>query len=166
MKSIPIERKFAVLSDITRAQHFAWREAVAELCPDVDVRDVVLKMWDITGVATARSYEKRIDRTLPLAPQVAEHIAWSSRCMGEDATALVLADGVGMVQHSACPWHRWHQRCGLEDEDQPGCDRWFSSTLNALNEALAVRLRFETLESLPNGDDQCSRRIWLESTDT
>jgi hypothetical protein len=156
-----LEKKFAVLCGIVRAQHFAWREAVRTLCPDVDPATVVDRMWEITGRETAASYLRRIDRSRPLAPQVAECIAASSECMGEDARAEALAGrDEAYVRHADCPWFHWHERLGLLAEDRPGCDRWFQSTVASLNDALGSRLRVETEETLPEGGARCSRRIW------
>ncbi len=83
---IPIETRFKVLCEIVRAQHFAWREAALALAPDLDPQVLGDKMWEITGAQTAKAYLKRIDPNKPLAVQVAQSIAWSSLCMGEDAT--------------------------------------------------------------------------------
>jgi len=163
MGDIPLDKKFAVLCGITRAQHFAWRQAVVELCPDVDPTAVVDRMWQLTGDQTARSYLRQIDKSKPVAPQVADCIVWSSRCMGEDASSSP-GDGPdeAMVRHSDCPWFRWHDKHGLLAEDRPGCDQWFRSTIEAVNAELGTKLRFETIESLPEGGSSCLRRIWCE----
>ena len=60
---VPIEKKFRILVEITRASHFAWREAAIKCCPDVDPRKLVNEMWDITGVRTAEAYLKHLDPT-------------------------------------------------------------------------------------------------------
>ncbi len=163
MFDIPIEKRFSVLCEISRAQHFAWREAVCTSCPDAEVGDVVLKMWEVTGRQTAQAYAKRIDPAAPLAPQVAAGIVWSSACMGEDA---VVEPGDGgdsaFVRHTACPWLGWHERLGLLAEDRPGCDRWFQSTLDTLGKSVGATFNFETLESLPEGGSCCLRRLWVE----
>ena len=170
---IPIEKRFAVLSEITRAQHFAWRKAVSELFPGADVQSVVERMWEITGDQTAAAYNKRLDINRPMAPQVAASIVWSSQCMGEDAVLTHDASGQSagepstaaneaFVRHRDCPWVHWHRRNGAVAEDQPGCDAWFRSTLDAVNRACGSRLAFETLESLPEGGMACVRRIYDE----
>jgi len=154
--------KFEVLCEITRAQHFAWREAVAQACPSVDPTAVVLKMWRVTGEQTARAYLERIDATKPLAPQVAKSIVWSSRCMGEDAVFEGGVDGdEGFVRHRACPWKKWHERNGLLAEDRPGCDEWFRAMCQTIGKATGKTVRFETLESLPEGGTSCLRRVWV-----
>jgi len=163
MPDVPVDKKFAVLCEITRAQHFAWRQAVVDLCPGVDVAAVVNRMWEVTGEQTAASYLSRIDPDGNVALQVAQHIAWSSACMGEQATAEAGPAGDdATVRHTAGPWFRWHDKLGLLAEDRPGCDCWFRSTLDAVNAALGTRLRLETVESLPEGGASCLRRICPE----
>jgi hypothetical protein len=161
---IPVEKKFRVLVEICRASHFAWRGAVARFCPDVDPGKVVDEMWAITGEQTGQAYLKHLDPAAgDLAKQVAASIVWSSQCMGEDAQ-LEEGERPGeyLVRHLACPWRDWHARHGLLDEDRPGCDRWFESTFRIINEKLGSKVRFETRSALPEGDDCCLRRIWVE----
>ncbi len=83
---LPTEERFRVLCEITRAQHFAWREAALALAPQLDPVELTKQMWKLTGVQTAKAYLRRLDKSKPLAPQVARCIAWSSACMGEDVT--------------------------------------------------------------------------------
>lgn len=163
MSDTSAEEKFSVLCEIVRAQHFAWREAVRQLCPDIDPTEVVERMWRLTGHQTAKSYARRIDRTKPLAVQVASCIAWSSRSMGEDAS-VETSEGKdeAFVRHTSCPWLRWHQRLDLLKEDRPGCDSWFHSTVDGISAALGTDVRVETLEAMPDGDPCCLRRIWVE----
>ena len=163
MRQPTVEAKFAALCQIARAQHFAWREAVEELCPGVDPAAVVRRMWEITGRQTARAYLKRLDRASPLAPQVASSIAWSSQCMGEEAQVELSADAEeAFVRHQACPWFEWHRREGLLAEDRPGCDLWFATTVEEINRALGTDLRVETVTSLPDGGASCLRRLWVD----
>lgn len=160
---VPIEKRFRILVEISRASHFAWREAALKVCPDVDPAELVNTMWEITGVRTAEAYVKHLDPSGDIVRQVAESIVWSSQCMGEEAL-LEQGDAPGeqFVKHVACPWHRWHEEHGLLSEDRPGCDRWFEATLRTINEKLGTSLRFETLSALPDGSDCCLRRIWAE----
>jgi hypothetical protein len=163
MAELAAEKRFAVLCQIARAQHFAWREAVAQLCPGIDARAVAERMWEITGRDTAQAYLRRIDPARPLPRQVAEAVAWSSRCMGEDAAAEDGAsDREAFVRHRACPWLDWHRKLGLEAEDRPGCDAWFRATVVELNRVLGADLAVETLETLPEGGGSCLRRLWTE----
>jgi hypothetical protein len=163
---IPVEKKFEILVEITRASHFAWREAALRLCPELDPRELVNEMWEITGVQTAEAYLKRLDRSRDIAEQIAESIVWSSVCMGEDAH-VERGDGPGeyRVRHDDCPWHRWHSKLGLLPEDRPGCDRWFQAMIRTVNEKLGTRIRFETVSALPDGGDCCYRKIWSEGPD-
>ncbi len=163
MSDTTLQRDFEVLCEITRAQHFAWREAVVRECPGADVGRVVLRMWRITGEQTARAYLKRLDAAKPVARQIAEGIVWSSRSMGEDASLeLGVGEEEAFVRHRACPWHRWHERNGLVAEDRPGCDEWFRATCETVSRAVGREVRVETLESLPEGGASCLRRIWVE----
>ncbi len=160
---MPIEKRFAALCQITRAQHFAWREAVVATCPGVDVREVVMEMWRVTGRQTAEAYLPRLDLARPLAPQIAASIAWSSQAMGEDAIAEPgAAPDQAMLRHRACPWNDWHRKKGLADECRPGCDAWFESILAELSLRTGQPLSFTTLEALPEGGSCCLRRLGPE----
>ena len=85
---IPIDKKFRILSEICRASHFAWREAVVRRCPGVDPSEVVNEMWDVTGIQTGKAYVKRLDKAGDLAHQIAASVVWSSQSMGEDAILI------------------------------------------------------------------------------
>ena len=160
MNDLPLEKRFDLLCKISRAQHFAWREAVAKLCPDVDTEAVVKEMWRVTGKETAAAYLRHLDPERPLAVQIARSIVWSSRVMGEDAHGEAgESDDTAFVRHDACPWVDWHRAKGLLAEDRPGCDAWFQATAKALGEALSVSVEVETRTALPEGDDCCLRRI-------
>lgn len=163
MAEIPVEKKFAILAQITRAQHFAWHEAVRQLAPQLDMAEVVNKMWEVTAHETAAGYLKRIDKSKPLAPQLATSFAFSSQAMGEDAVAEVAENQQeAFVRHHDCPWFHWHKRLDLLHEDQPGCDLWFQTTVEDMNKALGTRLRVETVSALPDGSSCCLRRFWEE----
>ncbi|MFH1049336.1 MAG: hypothetical protein V1779_00235 [bacterium] len=41
---IPLEKKFNILCGIARTQHFAWRQACAEMCPEIDTAEFTSKM--------------------------------------------------------------------------------------------------------------------------
>ena len=163
MSEDKLAHQFKILCQITRAQHFAWRAAVVDLCPDIDAARVVDRMWELTGEQTGASYAKRLDGSKPLAQQVATSIVWSSNCMGEDA---VVETGTGVdeafVRHDDCPWFHWHKRLGLLAEDRPGCDLWFQTTTEQINRRLGTSLMVETLKALPDGDNCCLRRFWVE----
>ncbi len=160
------EKRFGILCQITRAQHFAWREAVHRTIPDADMSAVVNRMWAITGEETGAAYLKHLDLKKPLAPQIAACIVWSSDSMGEDAVVEPLEDGsyadAAFVRHNDCPWFHWHKRLDLLPEDQPGCDSWLKGTLDHLGSELGKKIHFETVESLPEGGGSCLRRLWVE----
>jgi hypothetical protein len=92
--------------------------------------------------------------------------------MGENAAVEIPEDTGGtdgsakdeaFVRHTDCPWYRWHQEQGLLDHDQPGCDLWFRTVIDDVNQALGTKLCVETLESLPAGRACCLRRLWVEA---
>lgn len=160
MGDIPAERKFAILCEIVRAQHFAWREAVRCMAPGVEPREAVARMWEIAGERTAESYAARIDGGRPLALQVAELVVRSSRCMGEDACAVPgRTPDEAFVRHRACPWLDWHRRLELVGEDRAGCDAWFQAMAAGIGNRLARAVQVETLEAMPDGAPSCLRRI-------
>ena len=159
---IPLDKKFNTLCEIVRAQHFAWREAALAMAPQVDPLALVNKMWEITGVQTGKAYAKRLDPKKPLAPQVAQSIAWSSVCMGEDAKVEPGKGDEAFVRHADCPWFHWHKRLNVLNEDQPGCDAWFETAVAEIRKTLGVNIKIETQHSLPAGDNCCLRRIWVE----
>ncbi len=76
MSDLPIEKRFSVLCDISRTQHFAWREAVCTTRSDIGAREVIQQMWEVTGRQSAQAHAKRIDPAAPLAPRVAAGIVW------------------------------------------------------------------------------------------
>ena len=164
MSEETVAHRFEVLCQITRAQHFAWRAAVVDLCPDVDPTDVVNRMWEHTGHQTGGAYARRLDRSVPIAKQVASSIVWSSDCMGEDAVVEIgSGPDEAFVRHDDCPWFHWHKRLDLLAEDRRGCDAWFQTTVSRINEQCGTALQVETLRALPDGDDCCLRRFWVEA---
>jgi len=156
----PLETRFAVLAQICRAQHFAWRQAVVEMCPEVDAADVGTRMWEITARETAKAYLRRLDLSKPLPPQLAQHFAWSSTCMDEAVTVTESPAGdEAQVIHHACPWFDWHTRLGLLAEDRSGCDAWFFTVVDEVAKATAIDVRIETIATLPDDACTCTRRI-------
>jgi hypothetical protein len=162
-KELPCEKMFNILSMINRMAHFEWREAALSLSPDLAPKELVLKYWEIVGRDTGKAYLRKLDRDKPIAPQVASSFVWSSRSMGEEAS-LFEGDNEreAYMVHRACPWYEFHKRYDALDEDRPGCDRWLESLIAVINEELGTQVRFETLESLPEGGSGCVRRVWEE----
>ena len=160
---IPVEKKFKILCEITRASHFSWRQAVVETCPDIDIKDVVYKMWEITGHETAKAYIRKIDSSKAILPQIAGSFVWSSITMGEDAEIINEGNPIEIfVRHNGCPWFNWHLKVDALAEDRPGCDIWFKTVVDDINKALGTKVKIETQSSLPEGESSCVRRIWIE----
>lgn len=151
------EQKFNALCQITRASHFEWREAFIKMFPNMDPMEAVLKYWGIVGHDTAKAYLKKVDRNKPIAPQIAKMIVNSSLAMGETATMTVESNGNVRLVHSACPWYDWHKKYDALEEDQPGCDCWFQTIVEDVNQELGTHIQVETISSLPHGDDNCTR---------
>lgn len=157
------DKKSKVMSNIWRASHFEWRRA-AQLCfPYADPKELVLKYWEEVGRDTATAYLKQLDLSKPLPAQLAENAVFSSVCIGAAARVVAGQDEhESFVQHDACPWYEWYQRMDLLEEDRVGCDQWFRFFVQGINEKLGTSLKFETLKTLPDGDDCCLRRFWVE----
>lgn len=157
------EKKFHILSMINRMAHFEWREAALTLCPDLEPGELVLKYWEIVGRDTGRAYLERLDREQPIAPQIASSFVWSSRSMGEDAY-LYEGDNEreAYMVHRGCPWAEFHRKHDALAEDRPGCDKWLETLIAVINGELGCKVKFETLEALPEGDSSCVRRVWEE----
>ncbi len=156
-------KKLAILAEITRAAHFEWRRAAAVRNPDQDPREVVMRYWEESARDAAKYYLKQIDPAGDLAEQVAELFVSSSLIMKETAEMLPRsAGGHSRMQHTACPWMAWHEREGLLEEDQAGCDHFIAKLVAEINAALGTSLRFSTESSLPAGQSCCLRHFWVE----
>ena len=161
VKDVAWDKKFNILSQINRLAHFEWREAALSLCPGLDPKELVLRYWEIVGRDTGKAYLKHIDRSKPVAPQIARSFVWSSISMGEDAHLFEGdTDREAYMLHKACPWLEFHKRYDAVGEDRPGCDRWLEALIGVVNKELGTNVRFETLESLPDGGAGCVRRVW------
>ncbi len=132
------------------------------MAPDLDPVELTNEMWRITGVQTAKAYVKRLDAAKPMAMQIANAIAWSSVCMGEDAAVEAGEGDEAFVKHADCPWFHWHKRLDLLAEDRPGCDMWFNTLVSEVNKALGTKVQIETQSTLPDGCDCCLRRLWVD----
>ena len=165
MAKYTLEQKFKTLCQITRASHFEWRETFQKMYPDADIKEAVLKYWEVVGHDTAKAYLRNIDRTKPIAPQIAEQIVDSSLAMGETAEIIKGDNDLELyVEHNDCPWLKWHQKYNAEDEDRIGCDKWFATIVDDINKELGTSISFETLSTLPDGDKSC-KRIFKENKD-
>ena len=159
-------KKIRVMAAIMRASHFEWRRAALAMAPELDPMELVMRFWSEVGDDTARFYAGKIDPSKDAAEQVARLVVSSSLAMGEDAQYLGASeDGRHLVAHNDCPWYHWHRKEGLLAEDQAGCDHWLETTLEGVNKALGIRLRFETVETLPCGAKRCLRKFWIEESE-
>jgi len=157
-----IEEKFKILCSITRAAHFEWREAFIRMNPDMNPTDAVMQYWKIVGHDTAKAFLKKIKPEEPVIPQLAQMIVDSSLAMGEDAQLDIRHNTEAHVKHNACPWFEWHKRKDALSEDRPGCDCWFQTIVQDVNESLSTQIKVETLSTLPDGDEHCIRRFTIE----
>lgn len=151
------EQKFKALCQITRASHFEWRETFRKMYPDQPVEEAVMKYWEVVGQDTAKAYLRKIDPDRPIGPQIAQMIVNSSLAMGENATIESEENGEVRLVHAECPWYGWHKKYDALDEDRPGCDCWFQTLVKDINQALSTKVSVETVSSLPDGDDTCTR---------
>ena len=161
---IPIGKKFNMLSQIQRASHFEWLEAAKHFAREGTTElELVKKFWEIVGRDTSDGYLRHIDPNEPLPRQIAESFVFSSQSMGEDAVLVEGADeNECFARHNGCPWFDWHKRLGKLDQDLPGCDAWLESFMDIINEKLGTNVQRATIKSLPDGDDICLRRFWVE----
>ena len=156
-------KKLRILAQINRASHFQWRKAALAASPDLDALELVKRYWGEVGRETARYYLSQIDRDRDLAEQVTALFVSSSVVMAEDAVVIEKsAEGRCQARHNSCPWFDWHRREDLLPEDQPGCDHFLQVLMDEMNAALGSRLRFATVESLPNGGACCLHQFWEE----
>jgi len=160
---LPVEKKFHVLCEITRASHFEWLRAVRALAPELDLSELVRRYWQEVGRDTAVAYLRHIDPQKPLPEQIARSFAFSSQCMGENCTVKPgRDDSEYFAEHTGCPWFDWHKKEGLLEMDRMRCDAWLGAIVEDANKSLNSKLKAETLKSLPDGDDTCLRRFWVE----
>jgi hypothetical protein len=161
------EKKFDIGVQITRATYFAFRETVELMCPNVNLKEVVKKFWEITARDTVPAYFRIIDPGKPLPEQIARCFVWSSLTMGESARLIVANDKEAYCWHDACPWYEWASRLdraepGVLAEDEPGCSAWFGNCVALINQKLGTNAKIKTEKSLPAGDGCCVRKIWVE----
>ena len=154
--SYTLEQKFEALCRINRVSFFEWRETFMKLYPEKSSLEAVLQYWEIVGHDTAKAYLKRVDKSKPVAPQIAQMIVDSSLAMGESARVVEGDDEVRVI-HDICPWYDWHKKFDAVAEDQPGCDCWLKTIATDVNQELGTSIDVETVSSLPHGDERCER---------
>lgn len=158
--------KFEALGNITRATWFEWREAAIETArPEFKPLDLVLKAWEVVGHDTAKAYFTMLDRSKDsYVKDIAQCIVSSSTMMGEDAK-LVPGENKDeiYVQWDRCPWPEFARRYGAPmEEDVLGCDKWFTTVIEDINELFNTNVKLETLKAIPRGDRICLRRISMK----
>jgi len=128
-----------------------WRRAALESGGEEKARQMELRFWELVGEGTAEAYRRLNPASLKA---IVDLIARSSAIMGEEVTTREEGNTCFLV-HSACPWPESYRASGLGGSCRPGCDRWFASTLAALDDGYQV----ETLSSLADGDTTCTRQF-------
>lgn len=157
--------KFEGLGNITRATWYEWREAAMACAPGLKPLDLVLKAWEVVGHDTAKAYFTALDVSKPtFLEDIAKCIVGSSTIMGEDAKLVKGAhEGEIYVQWDRCPWPEFARRYKAPmEEDVLGCDKWFQTVIEDINELFNTEVRLETLKAIPRGDGICLRRLSME----
>jgi hypothetical protein len=158
--------KFEALGNITRATWYEWRQAAIECArPEFKPLDLVLKAWEVVGHDTSKAYFTRLDVSKPsFIEDIGKCIVDSSTMMGEDA---IIVKGKNeneiFVQWDRCPWPEFARRYGAPmEEDVLGCDKWFQTVIEDINELFNTSVKLETLKAIPRGDRVCLRRISMD----
>jgi hypothetical protein len=158
--------KFDALGNITRALFYEWREAAIRNAKEgVTPMQLVLDAWEVVGHDTAKAYFGMLDVSKPdFLKKIARAIVMSSTMMGETARMEKGKDeNEFLVIWDRCPWPEFARRYEVPmDEDVKGCDKWFTTVIDDLNELFNTKVRLETLEAIPYGDGKCVRRLWME----
>lgn len=160
--------KFEALGNICRALFYEWREAAIKNAKDgVTPEQLVLDAWEVVGHDTAKAYFPGMDVSKGKAhflKQVARAIVNSSTMMGETARMEKGKDeNELLVIWDRCPWPDFARRYDVDmEEDVKGCDMWFITVINDLNELFNTKVKLETLEAIPRGDGKCVRRLTIE----
>ena len=161
-------RKFNTLGNIERATWYEWRQAALEFAREgTDPLDLVLRAWEIVGHDTAKSYFGGLDVTKGpkrFVTDIARRIVASSINMGEDAKVVESdKDNEVYVRWDRCPWPDFARRYDAPmEEDLQGCDKWFMTVIEDINEVFNTHVQLETQAAIPSGDCHCLRRIWVD----
>ena len=129
-----------------------WRQAVVESVGEEKAREMELRFWELVGEGTAEAYRRLNPASLGA---IVDLMARSSLMMGEEVTTRT--DGADcFLVHTGCPWPQSYRASGLGGSCRPGCDRWFAATVAKVDPRYGV----ETLSSLADGDNTCTRRFY------
>lgn len=161
--------KFEALQNINRATWYEWRQAAIECArPEIKPLDLVLKAWEVVGHDTAKAYFGMLDVSKPtFLENIAKCIVMSSTMMGENAK-LVKSENENevCVQWDRCPWPEFARRYDVPmEEDVLGCDKWFQTVIEDINQLFNTKVKLETELAIPRGDGCCFRRLTMEPTE-
>ncbi len=161
--------KFEALQNINRATWYEWREAAIECArPEFTPLDLVLKAWEVVGHDTAKAYFGMLDISKPsFLKDIAKCIVLSSTMMGENAKVIKSEnENEVFIQWDRCPWPEFARRYGAPmEEDVLGCDKWFQTVIEDINELFNTKVKLVTEKAIPRGDGICVRRLTLEPTE-
>ena len=161
--------KFEALQNINRATWYEWRQAAIECArPEISPLELVLKAWEVVGHDTAKAYFGMLDVSKPsFLEDIAKCIVMSSTMMGENAK-IVKSENENevFVQWDRCPWPEFARRYDVPmEEDVLGCDKWFQTVIEDINQLFNTKVKLETTKAIPRGDGCCVRRITMEPTE-
>jgi hypothetical protein len=52
------------------------------------------------------------------------------------------------------------------EEDVLGCDKWFQTVIEDINQLFNTKVKLETQKAIPRGDGCCLRRLTIEPTES
>jgi hypothetical protein len=163
-------KKFEALQNINRATWYEWRQAAIECAqPKFKPLDLVLNAWEIVGHDTAKAYFGMLDVSKPtFLEDIAKCIVMSSTMMGETAKVIKGEnENEFFVQWDRCPWPEFARRYNAPmEEDVLGCDKWFQTVIEDINQLFNTKVKLETQKAIPRGDGCCLRRLTIEPTNS
>ena len=160
--------KFEALQNINRATWYEWRQAAIECArPEFSAEDLVLKAWEVVGHDTAKAYFGMLNVSKPsFLEDIAKCIVMSSTMMGETSKVVKSEqENEVFIQWDRCPWPEFARRYDAPmEEDVKGCDKWFQTVIEDINQLFNTKVKLETLKAIPCGDGVCLRRLTQEPT--
>jgi hypothetical protein len=161
--------KYEALQNINRATWYEWRAAAIECArPEFKPMDLVLKAWEVVGHDTAKAYFGMLDVSKSsFLEDIAKCIVQSSIMMGENAKIIKSEEpNEVFVQWDRCPWPEFARRYDAPmEEDVQGCDKWFQTVIEDINQLFNTKVKLETQKAIPRGDGVCIRRLSMEPTE-
>ena len=161
--------KFEALQNINRATWYEWRQAAIECArPEFKPLELVLKAWEVVGHDTAKAYFNMLDLSKPtFLEDIGKCIVQSSTMMGENAK-IVKGNGPNevFIQWDRCPWPEFARRYQVPmEEDVLGCDKWFQTVIEDVNQLFNTNVKLETQKAIPRGDGVCVRRLSIDPSE-